>query len=223
LIIDIVLVIIIAIIALVASRFIPNEEAIKSNKTETYKSNVKLIYGAGVGSIIVGVLLLVFYAIEKDYQLLINLGKIVVLMVIGIGLINKNFKISKTVSAFEGTVPIASAPAMGTVEAGVVTPTNVVGVTPAVQTQAQVTTVQSVQAQPQTVVQPQVAAQQIGIKGGGAVPAQTQMVAAQPQPAPQPKIIVIKCPKCQGAMQINTALLGQKMKCPHCGIEGRIG
>ena len=215
-IIDIVLVMIIAVIALIASRFIPNEEAIKSNKTETYKSNVKLIYGAGVGSIIVGVLLLVFYAIEKDYQLLINLGKIVVLMVIGIGLINKNFKISKAVSAFEGTAPITMAPAIGTVEAGVVAPVQTVQP----QVAAQQIGIKGVQTTP---VQPQVAAQQIGIKGVQTAPAQTQMVAAQPQPAPQPKIIVIKCPKCQGAMQINTAMLGQKMKCPHCGVEGRIG
>lgn len=220
-IIDIVLVFIIVAIALVASHFIPNKEAIKNNETGPYKSKVWLIYMAGAGSITVGVLLLVFYAIEKDYQLLINLGKIVVLMVIGIGLINKNFKISKTVSAFDGTVPIASAPAMDTVEAGVVTPTTVAAVIPAVQAGP---------AQPQTVVQPQVTAQQIGIKGGQQIgikgvqtaPVQTQVI-AQPQPAQQPKIIVIKCPKCQGAMQINTAMLGQKMKCPHCGVEGRIG
>ena len=117
--------------------------------------------------------------------------------------------------------------AVSPVDGQVVTPTTVAG--PA---QTQVAPVQTVAPQ-QTVVQPQATAQQIGIKGGQQIgvkgvqtaPAQTQMVAAQPQPqpAPQPKIIVIKCPKCQGAMQINTAMLGQKMKCPHCGIEGRIG
>ncbi len=107
-IIDIVLVFIIAAIALVASRFIPNQEAIKNNQTESYKSKVKLIYGAGFGSIIVGVLLLVFYAIEEDYQLIINLGKIVFLMIIGIALINKNFRISKEIAAFRGTAPVTS-------------------------------------------------------------------------------------------------------------------
>jgi predicted RNA-binding Zn-ribbon protein involved in translation (DUF1610 family) len=210
LIIDIVLVIIIAIIALVASRFIPTDEAIKNNEAGPYKSKIKMIYVAGVGSIIVGVLLLVFYAIEEEYQLLINLGKIMFLMIIGIALINKNFKKSKTMAAFEGTVPAVSAPIAGTVEAEVVTPTTVATATPAVQPQAraaQVTTAQVVQAQPQTTVQPRAVAP-----------------AVQPQPKiTQPRIVVIKCPKCQGAMQINTAMLGQKMKCPHCGVEGRIG
>ncbi len=169
-----------------------------------------MIYGAGAGSLIVGVLLLVFYAIEEEYQLLFNLGKIVFLMIIGIALINKNFKKSKAMAAFEGTVTAASAPIASTVEAEVVTPTTVATATPAVQPQAraaQVTTAQVVQAQPQTVVQPRAAAP-----------------AVKPQPKiTQPRIVVIKCPKCQGAMQINTAMLGQKMKCPHCGVEGRIG
>ncbi len=209
-IIDIVLVIIIAIIALVASRFIPTDEAIKNNEAGPYKSKIKMIYGAGAGSLIVGVLLLVFYAIEEEYQLLFNLGKIVFLMIIGIALINKNFKKSKAMAAFEGTVTAASAPIASTVEAEVVTPTTVATATPAVQPQAraaQVTTAQVVQAQPQTVVQPRAAAP-----------------AVKPQPKiTQPRIVVIKCPKCQGAMQINTAMLGQKMKCPHCGVEGRIG
>ncbi|UCG69013.1 MAG: hypothetical protein JSV09_14700 [Thermoplasmata archaeon] len=213
-IIDIVLVIIIAIIALVASRFIPTDEAINNNEAGSYKSKVKMIYIAGAGSIIVGVLLLVFYAIEEDYQLLINLGKIVFLVIIGIALINKNFKKSKTVAAFEGAAPVASAPMTSTVEAEVVTPTTTASVTPTVQTQtapAQITTPQVVQAPPKPAVQPTV---------------QPQVVtpAVKPQPTkPQPRIIVIKCPKCQGAMQINTAMLGQKMKCPHCGVEGRIG
>jgi hypothetical protein len=203
LIIDIILVIIIAVIALVASRFIPTDEAIKSNQAGPYKSKVKMIYIAGASSITGGVLLLIFYAIEEDYQLIINLGKIVFLMIIGIALINKNFKKSKAVAAFESAVPVTTAPIEATVEADVVTPTTVAPVTPVVQKQTtQATTPQVVQAQPQTAVQPQVAA----------APA-----------APQPKIIVIKCPKCKGAMQINTAMLGQKMKCPHCGVEGRIG
>jgi len=218
LIIDIVLVIIIAIIALVASRFIPTDEAIKNNEAGPYKSKIKMIYVAGVGSIIVGVLLLVFYAIEEEYQLLINLGKIMFLMIIGIALINKNFKKSKTMAAFEGTVPAVSAPIAGTVEAEVVTPTTVATATPAVQPQAraaQVTTAQVVQAQPQTTVQPQ---PQTVVQPRAVAPA------VQPQPKiTQPRIVVIKCPKCQGAMQINTAMLGQKMKCPHCGVEGRIG
>ena len=213
-IIDIVLVIIITIIALVASRFIPTDEAIKNNEAGPYKSKVKMIYIAGAGSIIVGVLLLVFYAIEEEYQLLINLGKIVFLVIIGIALINKNFKKSKAVAAFEGAVPVASAPIASTVEVDVVTPTTAAAVTPVVQTQttpAQATTPQVVQAPPQTVVQPTVKPQ-----------VATTAVKLQPT-KPQPRIIVIKCPKCQGAMQINTAMLGQKMKCPHCGVEGRIG
>ena len=205
-IIDIVLVIIIAVIALIASRFIPTNETIKNNEAGPYKSMVKTIYIAGAGSITVSVLLLVFYAINEDYQLLLNLGKIVFLTIIGIGLINKNFKMSKAVAAFEGAALAASAPITTTVEADVITPTTYASVTPVVQAQtgpAPITTAQVVQAQPQTVVQPQ--------------------VVAQPQPVQQPKIIVIKCPKCQGSMQINTAMLGQKMKCPHCGVEGKIG
>lgn len=208
-IIDIVLVIIIAIIALVASRFIPTEEAIKNNQAGSYKSKIKMIYLAGAGSIIVGILLLVFYAIEEEYQLLINLGKIVFLMIIGIALINKNFKKSKTIAAFEGAALAASAPIVSAVETEVITPTTVATATPAAQPQtwaAQVTTAQVVQARPQTAVQPQAVAP-----------------TGKPQPITQPKIVVIKCPKCQGAMQINTAMLGQKMKCPHCGVEGRIG
>lgn len=221
-IIDIVLVIIIAVIALVASRFLPNKEAIQNNQTESYKSKVKLIYGAGFGSIIVGVLLLIFYAIEEDYQLIINLGKIVFLMIIGIALVNKNFRTSKEIAAFGGMAPVTAASFGGPMPGQVVTPTTVAPV------QAQMAPVQTVQA-----VQPQMPAQQVGIKGGQQIgikgvqqaPVQTRMVAAQPQPQPaaQPRVIVIKCPKCQGAMQINTAMLGQKMKCPHCGIEGRIG
>jgi hypothetical protein len=213
LIIDIVLVIIIAIIALVASRFIPNKEAIEKNEAGPYKSKVNIIYFAGLGSIIVGVLLLVFYTIDKDYQLLINLGKIVFLVIIGIALISRNFMTSKAVAAFESTVAAVSAPVAGYAAPNVVTAATVATATPTVQPQVmptQVTTPQVVQPQPrpqpQTVVQPTV----------------------QPQPKapakkPQPRIVVIKCPKCKGAMQINTAMLGQKMKCPHCGVEGRIG
>lgn len=213
-IIDIVLVIIIAIIALVASRFIPNDEAIRNNEAGPYKSKVKVIYITGAGSIMVGVLLLVFYAIEKDYQLLINLGKVVFLMIIGIALINKNFKVSKAVAAFEGTATAASTPIVTTVEAHVVTPTTVAAATPPAQSQtvaAQVTTPTVVQAQPQPAVRPQAAPT--------AVKPQPQKI----QPKIQPKIVVIKCPKCQGSMQINTSMLGQKMRCPHCGVEGRIG
>lgn len=209
-IIDIVLVIIIAIIALVVSRFIPTDEAIRNNEAGSYKSKIKIIYIAGIGSIIVGVLLLVFYAIEEDYQLLINLGKIVFLVIIGIALINKNFKTAKAVAAFEGTAPAASAPIPSTAVPGVIATTTVATATPIAQPQTrptQVTTAQVVRAQPQITVKPQVAAP-----------------AVKPQPIKtQPKIVVIKCPKCQGAMQINTAMLGQKMKCPHCGVEGRIG
>jgi hypothetical protein len=211
-IIDIVIVFIITAIALVASRFLPNKEAIQNNQTESYKSKVMLIYGAGFGSIIVGVLLLVFYAIDEEYQLIINLGKIAFLMLIGIALVNKNFRTSKEIAAYGGMAPVTSASFGGPMPGQVATPTTVAGVTPV---QTQVVPVQT--------VQPQMAAQQVGIKGVQQAPVQTQMVAAQPQPVQQPRIIVIKCPKCQGAMQINTAMLGQKMKCPHCGIEGRIG
>jgi predicted RNA-binding Zn-ribbon protein involved in translation (DUF1610 family) len=51
----------------------------------------------------------------------------------------------------------------------------------------------------------------------------TQPQVKLPAKKPQSRVVVIKCPKCKGAMQINTAMLGQKMKCPHCGVEGRIG
>ncbi|UCE36361.1 MAG: hypothetical protein JSW00_12625 [Thermoplasmata archaeon] len=220
-IIDIVLVIFIAIIALVAARFIPTDEDIKNNEAGLYKSKIKIIYIAGASSIIVGILLLVFYAIYEDYQLLINLGKVVFLMIIGIALININFKKAKAVAAFEGTAPAASAPIEGTAEAGVVTATNVATAAPTAQPQtvtAQVTTAQVAQAQPVVQAQPQTAIQR-------QVPARavkTPVVKTQPKQI-QPKIININCPKCKGAMQINTAMLGQKIKCPHCGVEGRIG
>jgi hypothetical protein len=76
-------------------------------------------------------------------------------------------------------------------------------------------------------VQPQAKTPQIGVKAMPKPQIRPQAVAQPPPPTiappPMPRIVIIKCPKCKGNMQINTAMLGQKMKCPHCGVEGRIG
>ncbi len=217
-IIDIVLVIIIAIIALVASRFIPNKEAIEKNEAGSYKSKITIIYGAGAGSIVVGVLLLVFYAIDEDYQLLINLGKIVFLVIIGIALISKNFKTSKAMAAMVAAAPVGSAPFPGYGSQAVVTAPTQATVTPTIQYQPA-----QYQPMPTQVTTPQVVQPQIQTQSQTAIQPTLQPQVKAPVKKPQPKIVVIKCPKCKGAMQINTAMLGQKIKCPHCGVEGRIG
>ena len=136
-------------------------------------------------------------------------------VILGVALIGINIKKSKFLAECEsGAVVVAQAP-------GMEVPAQVVA-----QTQPQPTQY----VQPQT----QVAVQQVPVQTQ-VVPQQTTVVptqVVQPQavqpaqtktPAKKPKIVQINCPKCKGLMQINTAMLGQKIKCPHCGVEGRIG
>ncbi|UCE73144.1 MAG: hypothetical protein JSV56_08885 [Methanomassiliicoccales archaeon] len=223
--IDIVLAIIVGAISLVAALFLPSKTQIENNETARYKSGKKLIYVAGGLAIFAGVLLILLYSVDDEYQKMVNLLKMAFFLVIGITLISVNIKKSRYMASMESAgVPIEAETMVTEVAAEGPTPAQ-----PTVQqVQAQpqvaaqkpaVTTTQAVQARPeQVVVQPTVVATQT-------VQTQPQVVAAQPSPTtqPKPKIVVIKCPKCQGNMQINMAMLGQKMKCPHCGVEGRIG
>lgn len=214
--IDIILAVIVGIIALVATMMLPSKEKIEKNETARYKSSKKFIYAAGVGALIVGILLLLLYAMDDQYQKITNILKMGFLVVIGIALISANIKKSKVLAAHESAVTPVSAETMAVEVA--------VQAQPQAQTQATVTTTPTVSTQPQVQTQATVvAAPQPQVQA--TVQPQPQVVAAQPQPqaAAKPRIIVIKCPKCKGNMQINTANLGQKMKCPHCGVEGRIG
>jgi predicted RNA-binding Zn-ribbon protein involved in translation (DUF1610 family) len=219
--IDIVLAIIIGAICLIAARLIPSKEKIQRNETAKYKSSKNFIYIAGVSSLSLGILFILLYIIEKDYQRLVNILKMVVFLVMGIALISENFKKSKMLVAQESAITPVTAEIMPTG----VTAQGIPGTQPfAQQAQLQQVAVKPIPAAP---AQPQVQAQQVGLKAMPTPQVQPQPVAQQPRPtiapAPKSKIVVIKCPKCQGSMQINTAMLGQKMKCPHCGVEGRIG
>lgn len=205
--------------ALAATFLLPSKTQIQNNQTQKYKSFKAFIYIAGIAAMGFGILLLLLYLINEDYQNLPNILKFAVLVVIGLGLISSNMQKSKFMAQCEAAGYPQAMAAPGTVVAASVVP----------QTQPQAYTQQIGVKAPQTVtasvvaptqVTPQQApAQQIGIK---AQP-QAQQVAQQPQVAAQPKVIVIKCPRCKGDMQIDTRMLGQKMKCPHCGVEGRIG
>lgn len=240
--IDIILGIIIGVVSLIAALLIPSKANIERNETARYKSGKYFIYAAGCSALFVGVVLTVLYTLyEGDQELLeilVNFSKIGFFVAIGIVLIRENIRKSKLIAAQEGAMTPISAETMG-VEAAA----QGVGVPqPIIQPQAQqigIKATTTVQPQPQIPAQqigvkatqmaqpqPQVQAQQIGVKPTPVVQAQPQVVAPQPRPGaqpPKPRIVVIKCPKCQGNMQINTAMLGQKMKCPHCGVEGRIG
>lgn len=224
--IDIVLAIIIGAICLIAARLIPSKEKIQRNETAKYKSSKIFIYIAGVSSLSLGILFILLYIIEKDYQRLVNILKMVVFLVIGIALISENVRKSKMLVAQESaitSIPTESIPTGYTVQA---MPGSQPVTQPWVQPQqAVVKPISTAQ------VPPQAQAPQIGVK---AMPkpqvkpqVRTQAVAQPPPPTiappPMPRIVIIKCPKCKGNMQINTAMLGQKMKCPHCGVEGRIG
>jgi hypothetical protein len=212
--IDIILAVIAGGIALVATFLLPSKEKIEKNETARYKSTKKFIYAAGFGALIVGIILLLLYAVDDQYQKITNILKMGFLVVIGIALISANIRKSKVLAAHESAVTPVSAETMP-VEVAVQAQSQV-------QTQPSVTTVQTVQTQPQVQTQATVAVTpQPQVQA--TVQPQPQVVAPQPQAAPKPRIIVIKCPKCKGNMQINTANLGQKMRCPHCGVEGRIG
>jgi predicted RNA-binding Zn-ribbon protein involved in translation (DUF1610 family) len=220
--IDVILAAVIGGMALAATFLLPSKTQIQNNQTQKYKSFKAFIYIAGIAALGFGVLLLLLYLINEDFQKIINILKFAALMVIGLGLIFSNIQKSKFMAQCESAVYPQTMVAPGTMVAASVLPQTQVGVaTPAQQIGVKPTQTVSAQVVAPTQVTPQQApAQQIGIK---AQP-QAQQVAQQPQPvAAQPRVIVIKCPRCKGDMQIDTRMLGQKMKCPHCGIEGRIG
>ena len=210
-IIDIILVIIMGVISLIAALLLPSKAKIEKNETAVYKTSKPLIYAAGGGAIAIGVLLLLLFAVDKEYQQLANIGKLAFLMVIGIALISVNLKKSKFLAKYE-SAEVTTIP-------GTITGTEVEIVAPEVLTKHVV--------QPLEAAQPQVQTPQTVVAATPTVKAQPQVVAQQPQPAPtvkpKSKIVVIKCPKCKGDMQIDTSMVGQKMKCPHCGVEGKIG
>jgi predicted RNA-binding Zn-ribbon protein involved in translation (DUF1610 family) len=220
--IDVILAAVVGGIALAATFLLPSKTQIQNNQTQKYKSFKAFIYIAGIAALGFGILLLFLYVINEDYQKIINVLKFAALVVIGISLIFSNMQKSKFMAQCEAAGYSQTMVAPGTMVAASVVP----------QTQPQayaqqigVKAPQTVTAQvvaPTQVTPQQVPVQQIGIKAQPQ--AQAQQVAQQPQPvAAQPRVIVIKCPRCKGDMQIDTRMLGQKMKCPHCGVEGRIG
>jgi hypothetical protein len=193
------------------------------NQAGQYKSAKIFIFAAGGASIFVGILAIYFYSTVKEDQTIINLLKMVFFMILGVALIGINIKKSKFVAECEsGVAVVAQAPGLE-VPAQVVTQTQPQA-TQYLQPQTQVVAQQvPVQTQPVSPIQSQVVPQPAPVAPTQV--AQPQIVQpAQPKvPAKKPKIVQINCPKCKGAMQINTAMLGQKIKCPHCGVEGRIG
>lgn len=219
--IDIILAIIIGGIAFSAGFLMPSKTQIEKNETSKYKSTKILIYVIGGLAILIGVYVVYQYVTGAGRQDIIGILKIVVFFSLGAVIIVKNIQTSKSIAAFESGV----APVPVEVAAIPMTGTQTVTQSPV---QAQQMGVKA-----QTVVQAQPQPQQVSVKAMPSAQARPQVqVQPQPQmvaqpapvtPQPQPRIIVIKCPKCQGSMQINTAMLGQKMKCPHCGVEGRIG
>jgi predicted RNA-binding Zn-ribbon protein involved in translation (DUF1610 family) len=210
---------------MVASALIPSEEKIRNNQAPKYKSQKNLINILGILTLVGGVIILMLYISDSNYQQIIDLFYVAVLMGIGAAVIAQNRKKANLLKSCESAgFPQAALP--GAVVTPQVIPQTQVVAQPTPQqvaaqqvgVKSQVVTAQQVPVQ--QVTQQQVAAQQVGIKAQPQVPAQP---VAQPQAAQKPKIIVIKCPRCKGDMQIDTRMLGQKMKCPHCGIEGRIG
>ncbi len=190
LIIDVVLVLIISVFALIAARLLPSKEKIESNETDRYKSSKHIIYIAGGAALFVGILLVLLYAIDEQYQKVLNIPKMIFLMVIGIGLIGENIRKSRMLAKLEGA-----------------------GVAPEPVTISQAEL---------EVITPAVVTQPIPRRG---VRTQPKLAATKPalQATSPVKVVIIKCPKCQGAMEINKNMVGQKVKCPHCGVEGRIG
>lgn len=228
----IILGIIVGVISLIAALLIPSKAKIERSETAKYKSSKYFIYGAGASALFIGILVITLFAMNQEEMDLPNILRIVFFLAVGIGLIVENIRKSKFLAQYEiGAVPVAAVPMGVEVAAQVVPamppiPQQQIGVKamPPVQAQPQAQTQQvGIKATPTVQARPQ--AQQVGVKSTPSVQPQPQVVAPQPQPAAPPpgRIIVIKCPKCQGSMQINTAMLGQKMKCPHCGVEGRIG
>jgi hypothetical protein len=226
--IDIILTAVFGIISLVASILIPSEEMIRNNQAPKYKSQKNLISILGVITLIGGVLILLLYIMDSNYQKIIDLVYMVLLMGIGVAVIVRNRKKANLLKSLEAVgVPQVAVPGEMVTPQVAAQPQTVQQVAPQqyaaqqVGVKSQVVTAQKVPIQQATRQAP---VQQVGIKAQPQAPAQQVAVqAAQPQPAQKPKIIVIKCPRCQGNMQIDTRMLGQKMKCPHCGVEGRIG
>ena len=202
--IDVILVIIIGVISFIAAYLLPSKAMIENNDTAKYKSSKPFIYAVGCAALIIGILLIMLFAMDEEYQQLINIPKMGILLLIGITLISANIKKSKLIAKHESTVVTIAPGATDEVTAEVVTAEAVAQ--PAVQPQAEV---------------------QVQVQATPAVQAQTQAEASKPKAAqaakPKSKIVVIKCPKCKGDMQIDTGMMGQKMKCPHCGVEGKIG
>jgi hypothetical protein len=227
--IDWILSLIFGVLALVGAFMVPSKTKIQNNQAEGYKSKQMFIYIAGISALAGGVIILVLYIMDDALGEIVNLVKMAFLMLIGITLVATNNQRSKFLAQCEA----AGYP--GSVQPGVMAPQVVPGVQPQAQQQYVAAQQVGIKQAPQ-----QVAAQQIGVKQ--MPPQQTvapqyvqpqqqtaqkvavqQPVAAQPQAAQKPKIIVINCPRCKGRMQIDTRMLGQKMKCPHCGVEGKIG
>ncbi len=221
-------------IALVGAFMVPSEAKIKNNQAGGYKSKQMFIYIAGISALAGGVIILILYIMDDALGEIINLMQMAFLMLIGIALVARNNQRSKFLAQCE------AAGLTGTVSPGAVAPQVVPGIQPGAQQQYVAAQQIGVKQMPQ-----QVPAQQIGVKQmpqqqtvtpRQVVPqyvqpqqqtaqkvAVQQAVQAQPQAAQTPRIIVINCPRCKGRMQIDTRMLGQKMKCPHCGVEGKIG
>lgn len=247
--IDIILGLVIGGFALAATFMLPSKTQIQNNQAPKYKSYKNVIYAAGVTALIGGVVFLLLYIMDEVYQDILNLLKMAFLVVIGIVLITSNKKRSKFLAECEvvgyiqpGAVAPPIMPGMplqpqvpGQVAQPVMAQTQPVSQVTTQKIPAQQIGVKAQQiVQPQTIPVQTAPEQQIGIKGqtqvarpkqGATQPqavAQPQHV-AQPQTAQKPRIIVINCPRCKGKMQLDTRMMGQKMKCPHCGIEGKIG
>jgi cell division protein FtsW (lipid II flippase)/ribosomal protein S27E len=208
--IDVILAVIIGIIALVAIMLIPSNEVIKNNQASKYKSSKVFIFAAGGLALFMGVFIIITYASSKEEQTIFNILWMAAFMVLGIALIGVNIKKAKFLTQCESGA-VAEVAEVAAVEVA-----------------GQVVAAPQTQVQQPMVAQTQVIAQQVAVQPT-VVP---QQVVAQPQAAAVPvqpkapaksRIVVIKCPKCKGDMQINTAMLGQKIKCPHCGVEGKIG
>lgn len=241
--IDIILGFIIGGFALVATFMLPSKTQIQNNQAPKYRSYKNIIFAAGFAALAGGVIFLLLLVMDSAYQDLWNILRMAFLFIIGIILVITNRNRLKFLAEYEATGFMEPQ-----VMPGAYPQTQVPGqaVQPAY-TQSQPTQASAqqvpaqqigVKTQPPVYAQSQpvqtVPVQQIGIKGQPQ-PAQAQRVAVQPQqvarpqqavtqPASQkPRVIVINCPRCKGKMQIDTRMMGQKMKCPHCGIEGKIG
>jgi hypothetical protein len=221
--IDIIILFVFVGIAFVAGLLIPTDEKIKSNLAPKYKSQKSIISILGIITLIGGLLILMLYIMSSDYQQAIDLFYMVVLLGIGTLVIMRNRKMAGILKSHE-----AAGVTGVTVPGEVVTPQVMAQPQPVQQVAPQQYSAQQVGVKSQVVTAQkvpvqqtarQVPAQQVGIKAQPQTPAQPVAT----QPAQKSKIIMIKCPRCQGNMQIDTRMLGQKMKCPHCGVEGRIG